>query len=169
MTTKETTNNINVLINTGACFDLQFRQDTKRKRTNSPTYYRWKVQFVITESSQKSKILEKIKNILKCGKVHIINNQGRYSVQDIDEIKNKVLPYFKRHPLNNNKKKKDFELWQKAVGIIYKNKGKVFLKWKKEDFRELINIQKSIKKYKERPRQMKWLSTAEELLKTLKS
>lgn len=162
----QSTNNINALINASGCFDLQFRQDTKRNRTNFPTYYHWKVQFVITENSQKLDILEKIKNILKCGKIHIIKGQGRYSVQNIDEIKNNILPYFKKHSLND-KKKKDFELWQKAVEIIYRNKGKILSTWKKEDFRQLIDIQKKIKKYKEKPRRTKWLSTAEDLAKAL--
>ncbi len=163
---KKETININQLVNQEGCFDLQFRKDAKYNRSNSPTYYHWKTQFVVTESSQKLDILEKIKNILKCGKIHIIKNQARYSVQNIDEIKNTIIPYFRGHTLNE-KKKKDFELWSKAVEIIYKNKGKILSTWKKEDFQKLIEIQKSIKKYKEKPKQAKWFSMAEMLVKTL--
>ncbi len=158
---------INSLINAAGCFDLQFRQDIKHKRINSPTYYRWKVQFVITESGQNLNILEKIKNILRVGKIHIINNQSRYSVQDIDEIKNKILPYFEKYPFNNIRKKNEFELWKKAVEIIYRNKGIPLLKWKKKDFQQIIDVQKKIQQYKEKPKQSKWLSVAEELIKSL--
>lgn len=157
---------INIVINQGGCFDLQFRRDVKHDRLNSPTYYRWKAQFVITESIQNLNILEKIKKILKCGKIHVIKDQARYSVQNIEEIKNAIIPYFEEHMLNE-KKKKDFELWSKAVDVIYINKRKNLLVWKKEDFQKLIEIQKLIKKYKEKPKQSKWFSMAETLAEKL--
>ena len=53
--------NIASLVNNYGCFDLQFRKDTRHERTNSPVYYRWKAQFVVTSSKENSKILEKIK------------------------------------------------------------------------------------------------------------
>jgi len=158
--------NIIQIINQGGYFDLQFRRDVKHDRLNSPTYYRWKAQFVVTENIQNLNILEKIKKILKCGKINAIKDQARYSVQNIEEIKNAIIPYFKEHTLNE-KKKKDFELWSKAVDVIYINKGRNLSIWKKEDFQKLIEIQKSIKKYKEKPKQSKWFSMAETLAEKL--
>ena len=119
--------NINALINQSGCFDLQFRKDTKHKRYKSPTYYHWKAQFVIIKPP------EKIRNILKCGNIHTTQEQARYSVQNIDEIKNAIIPYFQKLRLSG-RKKKDFELWTNAVDILYKNKGKLLSSWKKNDF-----------------------------------
>ena len=165
MATKNNNNNIITMVNTEGCFDFQFRKDVKYNRPNSPTYYHWKIQFVITEKKANLSLLERIKNVIGCGKIYVSGNQVRYSVQNIDEIKNTIVPYFKEHALVE-KKKKDFELWSKAVEIIYKNKRKILSTWKKDDFKKLIEIQKSIQKYKDRPKHLKWTSIAESLLKT---
>lgn len=145
---------------------MQFRKDIKYNRPNSPTYYRWKAQFAIAEPLQKKDLLESVKKILKCGKVHSGKNQARYSVQDIEEIKKTLIPYFKGCQLSGVKKK-DFELWAAAVEIIYRNKRKILSFWERTDFEQLMEIQKAIKKYKEKPKQAKWISMAEELSKTL--
>ena len=75
--------NINVdiadLANNGACFDLQFRKDTRHERTNSPTYYRWKVQFIITGPKDSENIMQEIKKEIGCGNVNILKNQARFS------------------------------------------------------------------------------------------
>lgn len=159
--------NILELINSSACFDLQFRQDTKKDRLNSPTYYRWKAQFIITRPLAEMESLREILSTMGCGKIHSIQNQARFSVQNIDEIKNIVIPYLQKNPLQETKKK-DFDLWVKAVEIIFKNKGKNFLAWTKEDFQKLIKIQKESQKYKEKHKSLKWISTAGDLLKNLK-
>ena len=160
-------NNLNIseLVNKEGCFDLQFRKDTRHERASAPTYYRWKIQFVVTETKEKQKILEKIKSIIGCGDVYITKNQARYSVQKIDDINNIIIPFFRKNQLAD-KKKKDFELWQRAVDIIYKNKGKYLVKWKKNDLISLIEIQKSAVKYKNKPKQPKCIEMAEMLAKT---
>jgi len=158
--------NISALVNKEGCFDLQFRKDTRHERTNKPTYYRWKIQFVITGPKEKQKLFEKIKNTIGCGDVCVIKNQARYSVQKIDSINNIIIPFFRKNPLSD-KKKKDFELWQRAVGIIYKNKGKYLMNWKKNDILSLIEIQKSSVKYKNNPKQPKWIEMAQALVKTI--
>src|SRR3989344_3973287 len=103
--------NITVLANNDACFDLQFRKDTRHERTNSPTYYRWKLQFVITGPKDSIKTLEKVKKEFGCGDIFVNHNQARFSVQKIDDIYEVVVPYFRKNVLAENKKK-DFELWQ---------------------------------------------------------
>lgn len=157
--------NIVTLASNDACFDLQFRKDTRRERTNAPTYYRWKAQFVITGPKEASKVMAKIKRHLGCGNVSITKNQARFSVQNIDHLKDVVVPFFKKNPLLGSKKK-EFELWQKAVNIIYENKGKYITKWKKNDLLSLVHIHKSSAKYKQKPRQSKWMAMAEAIIKT---
>lgn len=160
--------NISELVSNYGCFDLQFRKDTRHKRTGSPTYYRWNTQFIITSPKEKIDMLNKISHELKCGKINISKDQARFSVQKVDDIKEKIIPYFKKNQLSG-KKKSDFNLWQKAVEIIYNNKGKSFLAWKRNEFLQLLEIHKSAVKYKEKPRQSKWIEDANNLAKTLKS
>lgn len=159
--------NLNVcnLVNSDGCFDLQFRKDTRHERTNSPIYYRWKAQFVVTLPKADIKILENIKKEIGCGKVSVSKDQARFSVQKIDDVADVVVPYFRKNCLAE-KKKKDFELWAKGVEIIQKNKGKYLADWKKSELNSLIGIQKSCAKYKVRPRSPKWLDMAQTLAKT---
>ncbi|OGZ69623.1 MAG: hypothetical protein A3F47_02525 [Candidatus Staskawiczbacteria bacterium RIFCSPHIGHO2_12_FULL_38_11] len=156
---------ITSLINNDCCFDLQFRKDTRHKRTGSPTYYRWKLQFVITSPKEKSKLMQKVKSVIGCGEINTIKDQARFSVQRIDDIYDKVVPYFRKNKLTMEKKKKDFELWQRAVEIIYKNKGVYLTKWKKSDLHSLMEIHKSTAKYKQKPRKSKWMEMAKTLTK----
>jgi hypothetical protein len=156
--------NVCGLVNSDGCFDLQFRKDTRHERTNSPTYYRWKAQFIVTNPKKNIKILEKIQKELGCGKIHISKEQARFSVQKILDIKNLVVPYFCKNKLSD-KKRKDFELWSKGVEIIHRNKGKSLVSWKKSELSSLIEIQKSSLKYKSRPRSLKWIDMAKSLIK----
>ena len=156
---------ITQLVNQNGCFDLQFRKDTRHERTGSPTYYRWKMQFVITAPKENLKLLKRAKTMINCGEVYITKDQARFSVQKIEDIYNSIVPFFKKNKLLG-KKGKDFELWQKAVNIIYTNKGKNILKWKKNDLFSLIQIHKSIAKYKNKPRKAKWMEKAKTFTKT---
>lgn len=162
--------NINKFLADTACFDLQFRRDVRHKRTGSPVYYSWKAQFIVTGSLNKEDLLREIQGLIGCGKLHYITaKQLRYSVQSIDDIHEKVIPFFKEHPLSESKKLNDFELWAKAVEIIHQNKGKSLSQWPKESFGQLIDIQKAIQKYKaKRVQNAKWLPVAEAVLEHLK-
>src|SRR3989344_8347104 len=156
------------LTNQSGCFDLQFRKDTRKERTNSPTYYRWKIQFIITVPANDMKLLQKVKKDIGCGKITQTHDQGRFAVQDIDEIYEIIVPFFKKYKLSGNKKK-DFDLWQKAVQIIYSNKGKYITKWKKNDLLSLIELHKASAKYKTKPKEPKWLDMALTIAKQLKN
>ncbi len=157
---------VSKIVNNDGCFDLQFRKDTRHERTNAPTYYRWKAQFVVTCQKESLKILEKIQKEIGCGQITISKDQARFSVQKIGDIAQTVVPFFRKNPLSE-KKKKDFELWAKGVEVIQKNKGKYLATWKKNDLNTLIEIHKSSAKYKSRPRQPKWFQMAQTLAKTL--
>ncbi len=151
--------NIPTIVNNDGCFDLQFRKDTRHERTNSPTYYRWKTQFVVTANKNEIKTLQKIKKILGCGEISVSKDQARFSVQKIADVAQIIVPFFKKNVLAN-KKKSDFNLWTKAVEILYKNKGKNLAEWKKNEVCMLMEIHKSSAKYKNNPRTPKWLEMA---------
>jgi len=161
--------NLNKFLNETACFDLQFRRDVRHKRTGSPIYYSWKAQFVVAGSLEKEDLLREIQEIIGCGRLHYITaRQLRYSVQSIDDLYDKVIPFFREHPLSG-KKKDDFELWIKSVEIIHQNKGKSLSQWSKEAFGQLIDIQKSTQEYKaKRVQSAKWLPVAKAVLEHLK-
>jgi len=153
---------IPTLVSNDGCFDLQFRKDTRKERTNSPTYYRWKTQFIVTVPKKNAKFLNKIKIALCCGQICASKDQARYSVQKISDVADSVVPFFRKNILMG-KKKKDFELWAKAVEIIQRNKGKALAGWKKNEICSLIEIHKSCAKYKNRARRSKWLDMAKTL------
>ena len=161
---KEKFNIIN-LVNNDGCFDLQFRKDTRHERTNSPTYYRWKAQFIITTPKNQVKVLEKVKKIIGCGAVSVAANQARFSVQKIDDVVDCIIPFFTKNKLTD-KKKKDFELWRKAVLIIFDNKGIYLSQWKKNDLMHLMEIHKAMARHKQKPRSGKWMEMAKTLAKT---
>ena len=151
-----------------SCFDLQFRRDVRYDRPRRPVYYRWKAQFVIALNKNESDLLKEIKKSFGCGEISLTKKRSRFSVQDIDDLYNIIIPFFKTCKLSK-KKEKDFKLWTKAVGIIYKNKGKNLADWKRRDFCKLIEIQNLMQRYKERiPQKFKWLSIAKSIAKTLK-
>lgn len=140
-----------------SCFNLQFRRDVRHDRINEPTYYSWKAQFVLLEEIG---LLKKINTLLGCGRIYENKNQARFVVQNIDNLHNIVVLFVKDYQLSG-KRKNDFQLWAKAIGIIYKNKRKSLKKWKKEDLQKIIEIQKKMQGYKTKPKKSKWLSVAE--------
>ena len=154
------------LVNNDGCFDLQFRKDTRHERSGSPTYYRWKTQFIITVPKENIISLDKTKKTLGCGSVSVAKNQARFSVQKIDDMIETVIPYFTKNQLAGNKKR-DFDLWQKAAGIIYNNKGIYLSLWRKNDLMHLMEIHKAMAKHKQKPRNGKWMEMAKTLAKTV--
>ncbi|MSU54464.1 MAG: hypothetical protein EXS48_01300 [Candidatus Staskawiczbacteria bacterium] len=155
---------ITTLVNNDGCFDLQFRKDTRHERTGSPTYYRWKIQFIVTSPKDQLKTLEKAKKIIGAGNVSLTGTQARFSVQKIDDIIEAIIPFFTKNKLSGNKKR-DFDLWQKAVDIIFRNKGIYLSKWSKNDLLHLMEIHKAMAKYKLKPRKQKWSEMAKTLTK----
>ncbi len=148
------------------CFDLQFRKDIKHNRINKPVYYYWKAQFVLTGNYKDENLLRAIQTSLACGRLHFVGqNKIRYSVQDINSLYKKIVPFFKENSLFG-KKKKDFDFWQKAIEILFQNKGQAFKCWPKDAFQSLIDLQKSMQQYKLKKASAKWLSVAEDMLKT---
>lgn len=157
---------ITEIVNNNGCFDLQFRKDTRRERTNSPTYYRWKIQFAVTAPRENSGTMQKIKTAVGCGRVYLTDNQARFSAQKVSDIVGSIIPFFIKNSLAGNKKR-NFELWRKAAGIIYGNKGKQISKWKKSDLFNLIEIHKAMAKYKSRSRKEKWLDMANTIARSI--
>lgn len=155
--------NLIELVNNSGCFDLQFRKDTRHERTGSPTYYRWKIQFIITLPKTEITQLQQAAKMLGCGNI-TSTGQARLSVQNIDEINEAIIPYFKKNTLSGQKKK-DFDVWQKAAEIVWRNKGKKISTWEKSDLASLVELHKLSTKYKGNTKSAKWIEMATTLTK----
>lgn len=110
------------------CFFLTYRKETKYTRPGNPTYFRWSASFAMTLREDDVEILKQIRNTLECGNVYFLNakdgrvgRQAYFGVQNIDDAHNKVLPFFRKFQLRA-KKRYDFELWGKALELIYRKK-----------------------------------------------
>lgn len=137
------------------CFSLSFRRDIRRERKNTPTYFYWRAEFIIVLHRNDLGILKMIQDTLGCGKI-TFNKRGnaRYSIQNIKELKETVVPFFERYPMYA-KKKYDFALWKEAVEILSRNKqskskeklskqkgfGKI--EWNKNDLSRLTEIKET--------------------------
>lgn len=135
------------------CFYLTYRSETKRKRPGNPIYYRWLPYFAMTMREDDVEILREIKNTLCCGNIYFLRNkairkgmQAYFGVQHIDDLYKKVMPFFKTYELRA-KKRHDFDLWCKALDILYQNK-KARQGCSPTDHKTLLNIREKMRTYK---------------------
>lgn len=154
------------------CFGMQYRKDVRHERPGAPTYYSWKLQFMITARKDEISLFERIKEYFGCGNIYDQQNREiHYAVTNLDDLKNTISPFFRKFSLQG-KKKYDFALWDEALEIICKNKKKKvnvengkkgFSKsnWSKEDFSRLLEIHSAMQKYKsQRPIGLKHIGVA---------
>lgn len=156
------------------CFALKFRRDIRHDRGKrsgiKPVYFYWDIEFAIMLREDDQEILKKIQNTFDCGKMGNLDKRGavRYSVNDINDLSNKIVPFFEKYPLHA-KKQFDFQLWKDAVEIFKRNqrtklnriKGKQgFQKtnWNAEDLKRLKKIHEEMKIYKGGGKEWKWIN-----------
>lgn len=135
------------------CFYLTYRSETKRKRPGRPTYYRWLPYFAMTVRKDDVGILQKIKNTLGCGNIYFLKSkrsrwgtQAYFGVQHIDNLYEKIMPFFKKYRLRA-KKRCDFDLWCQGLEILYKNKQAKKVCSPKEN-KMLVAIRQKMRNYK---------------------
>ncbi len=85
-------------------------------------------EFVVTQGMKSLMALEKIKNFFGCGNIFInkrYNNHNedlyRYCVRSLGELDAKIIPFFKKYPLQTYKQK-DFLIFEKVVKSMIKKK-----------------------------------------------
>ena len=144
------------------CFALKFRRDVRHDRKSKPIYFYWDIEFAILLREDDRDLLGKVKDTLKCGKISV-NKRGqvRYAINVIDDLFDKVIPFFEKHKLYG-KKRHDFTLWKEGVEILKRNqqvKKGTFqsIAWKKNDFKRLVSIHSEMKKYKSKGNEWKWI------------
>ena len=157
---------ISGLVDGEGCFALNFRRDKKYGRRGKHEYFYWTIKFIIVLRNDDEDLLQKVRKTLDCGYVRVYEDQARYSVDGIEDLKGKVVPFFSRYRLYG-KKHRDFLLWAKALDILYLNRQQTIQKGKQgfakmqlkpTDIQSLLEIRKEMEAYKSKGPAWKWLS-----------
>ena len=85
-------------------------------------------EFVITQSEKSVGVLKNIQKFFGCGKIfinHRIDNHReliyRYCVRSINELVNKIIPFFNQYPLKTAKRN-DFNIFCQIVSLMAEKK-----------------------------------------------
>jgi len=155
---------ISGLVDGEGCFALNFRRDKRYKLKGAPEYFYWKVGFFIVLRIDDVELLEKVRDSLDCGIVSTSGNQARYSVNRIDLLKSKIVPFFIEYPLYG-KKHEDFLLWAEAVDILWRNRRPSIQKGQRgipkmslesSDIQHILEIKRGMEGYKSKGTAWKW-------------
>ncbi len=86
---------------------------------------KWEVipSFSISQHKRNRGILFKIKNYFGCGTIRPNRKDKtyKYEVRCLEELDKKIIPHFKKYPLQTNKKV-DFEIFTKVIEIMKEKK-----------------------------------------------
>ena len=86
----------------------------------------WQIfpEFIVTQGAKSKQVLYIFKDTLGCGEVYLnrrFDNHNedlyRYCVRSISDLRDKVIPFFQRHPLKTHKAK-DFEFFCQVMNLI---------------------------------------------------
>lgn len=139
------------------CFALKYRTDKQvNKETGKVREYKyWSAEFAIVLHPSDKSLLYLIKEKFGVGSISFkkTGDQARFSVQKTKNLKEVIIPFFKKYRLKGVKSK-DFELWSKAVLIIAKHKEKT-VRGKsnpvnEKDVKKLLNLKNKINLLKRR-------------------
>ena len=123
----------------------------KRKKTEQPI----NLLFSINLRLDDIEILKEIKRELDCGRLSIRENRKNskskpcvsFVVSKLSDLKNIIIPLFKNFPLRA-KKKRDFDIWSKAVELAFDIQNKPYNKttqggltrWTEEDRKQMQSL-----------------------------
>lgn len=87
-----------------------------------------RLSFEIELRGDDRRILEEIRSYLGCGNIYELKYDrygwmphAKYSIRRLSDIRDKLVPFFKKYPLRG-KKKKDFALFCKALEEVFEKK-----------------------------------------------
>ena len=107
-----------------------------------------RIDFQIELRIDDREILERIKETLGCGVIHVLNYERykkwmphvKYRISKINDLRNKLIPFLRKYPLHA-KKRKNFEIFAEAVEIKWRKEHKT-----KEGIKRLKELRKQIEK-----------------------
>ena len=153
------------------CFALKFRRDRQKNVGGQKVreYFYWGAEFVIQLRSDDFRILNLVKDVLGCGSVNVLkkSEQVRYSVQNIKDLREKIIPFFEKYPIYG-KKGSDFDLWSRGIKILSEHRdgllnvreghrGFTKKEMSEKDTKELETIRNQMLVYKSRrTKPFKW-------------
>jgi len=112
---------------------------------------KWEIRpsFSISQRKRDRGILFKIKDYFGCGIVrpNRKDNTYKYEVRSLQDLKNKIIPHFKKYPLQTTKRI-DFEIFSQVIQIMEEGKHLT-----KDGLKEIIELLQKLpperrKKYK---------------------
>ena len=105
------------------CFSV-----SKFKNPTTKSGYQVFPEFVVTQGAKSKKSLETIKKFFGCGAIYINRRHDnhredlyRYCVRKVDDLYERIIPFFKKHQLKTSKFK-DFNSFAKKVQQIRKSR-----------------------------------------------
>lgn len=118
MNSKLNPNYIVGLVDGEGCFCVSIN----RKNSSKPEV---RLLFEIELRADDKKILERVEETLGCGNIYYLNYERykkwkphyKYKVSNIVDISTKIIPFFKKYPLQA-KKQQSFKLFCKVAGMI---------------------------------------------------
>lgn len=109
------------LIDGEGCFCINISKHKTKKLGFDP-----RLEFEVEMIIEDKPLLEKLQKALGCGHVYVLNYERygwrphvKFAVKSHKEIKEKIIPFFKKYKLQG-KKAKDFELFCQASKIFWK-------------------------------------------------
>src|SRR3989344_8758073 len=112
------------LVDGEGCFSICFN---KHKASNRLVEVRLIFEIELREDDKE--ILERVKETLECGNIYYLNYERykkwrphyKYKVSNLRDITEKIIPFFKKYPLQA-KKKHSFELFSEVAGMMLKKR-----------------------------------------------
>ena len=87
----------------------------------------WKITPVFNISQKERTILSLIKRYLKCGTIRVRKDGvWVYEVDNRNALHGTIIPFFKTFQFLSQKKKKDFQRFQKIIGVLEQNKSTTY-------------------------------------------
>ncbi len=103
---------------------------------------KWEIRpsFSISQHKRNRSILFKIKDYFQCGTIrpNRKDNTYKYEVRSVEELDKKIIPHFKKYPLQTDKKK-DFEVFTSIIQLMKEGRHLT-----KEGLAEIINLLKTL-------------------------
>ncbi len=99
---------------------------------NQTTQSGWQIfpEFVVTQGAKSRSALELIQEFFRCGRIYENRRHDnhresllRYCVRSQQELRERIIPFFKRYPLRTEKKN-DFEKFARILSIMEQGRHK---------------------------------------------
>lgn len=75
--------------------------------------------FSVSQKAHSLKSLQLIRSYFNCGGIRYSKKEGtyKYEVRNISDLRNKIIPFFRKYPLQT-KKKEDFQLFDEICNLV---------------------------------------------------